>query len=164
MAVLSDEQLKNLLQGVVSPKWGYPPCLFDAYSVLYASGCRREELLDRSRWSLLANNVISLLPMKGNNIRYFQVLDLPSTFVFYVANGGSYFSFLSSYKLVYYFKRFSPYPPLKVKGKVSVLHLFRHNYVRQKVVAGLSDSEIVTLMGWQNESVLQHYKESIVYF
>jgi len=79
--VISYSELDDILLSLTTLQPNYPLLYRDILLNYYNTGIRPSELFLTSNWSYLGPGNIILQPLKGNNIRTFNITDLTPYFV-----------------------------------------------------------------------------------
>lgn len=162
MPVMTYLELNNSLISVQSPVKNYDTLLFDYFTNLYNTGCRPEELLNINLWESSSAAAVTLFPLKGNNARVIPRLQL-TPYLNSVINASTVlYEPLTYRRFRYHFKNFYLYSGTAIGAKDVELYLFRHRYVKSLNLAGYSDLQIQTLMGWTNLSIVSNYVNSVI--
>jgi hypothetical protein len=127
------------------------------FNMLMLTGCRPEEVWDESRWSIGTGNKIILATAKGNNQREWYESEVDGLFYNQIYNNEKAYSIYSLDKYNFYFERFNYLSTLMVETKKIKSYLFRYYYIRNLKNIGMSNSDIITKMGWTNASNLSLY-------
>jgi len=163
MAILTYEELKSALIVVREGSPFYSQFLTDAFFVMYYSGCRPIELLDRSRWRFDANNVLFLQPAKGNSERIIPGQLWPTSFDGWVRGEDSSFRLVTYYSCRNLFNHLFPIKQTFIGNKAADQYLFRHRFVKDLKIQGRTDQQIMTDMGWSSPSLVNRYVNSVIY-
>lgn len=161
---LTYEQLNNSLLDTITTIVGYQPQLKELMSLLYSTGVRPVESLDKNRWSVLLNGKVQLVTAKNSGIRIFEETELPTAFYTDLVNGRWLFSDIRSSQSMYFFLKLWQYSKAKVGDKVVGLYAFRYRYVKYLVLEGYSPSEIQNKMGWSNVNLVHRYNGAEIDF
>jgi len=161
--VVTDATLDSLLAYEVSRLPAYAPTLSFAASLLYATGCRATEAVELNKWTIVGNGTVTLQPLKHNTLRTFNLSILPTTFTYWFNNQPLYNEWTTYRRLQYLCaKMFGGYQ-IEVGKKNSLLHLFRHNYIRKLVNSGLPLAQVQALMGHATIDTTTAYSTTIIY-
>lgn len=162
--ILTYDQLNNSLLDTITTIVGYQTQLKELMSLLYSTGVRPVESLDRNRWAVLLNGKVQLITAKNSGIRIFDEAELPAAFYTDLYNGRWLFSDIRSSQAMYYFLKLWRYSKAKVGDKVVGLYAFRYRYVKYLVLEGYSPSEIQNKMGWSNVNLVHRYNGAQIDF
>lgn len=162
--ILTYDQLNTSLLATITTIVGYQTQLQDLMSLLYSTGIRPVESLDRNRWSVLLNGKVQLITAKNSGLRIFEETELPTAFYTDLYNGRWLFSDIRSSQSMYFFLKLWQYSKAMVGGKVVGLYAFRYRYVKWLVLEGYSDSEIKDKMGWSNINLVGRYNGAQIVF
>ncbi len=132
-----------------------------AYQVYWATGCRRDEALDYTRWAYNGVDTITLTPLKGNSERSFLASALPTNFANHIIAGTNPFPTVRSGKIDYMFKQYI-YQTLWLTDKRLQSHAFRHMYCKRLYALGYTYDQIRIELGETNLSVAQGYVNSLI--
>lgn len=163
MNILTYNQLKSALVVVVGGSPFYSQFLTDAFFVMYWTGCRPVELLDRKRWRFDVNDDLFLQPAKGNSERLIPNQLWPTSFDGWVRGEDSSFRFVTYYNCRNLFHHLFPLRQTFIGNKQADQYLFRHRYVKNLKLNGRTDQQIQQDMGWSSESLVTRYVNSVVY-
>lgn len=161
---LTYDQLNTSLLATITTIVGYQTQLKDLMSLLYSTGVRPVESLDRNRWSVLLNGKVQLITAKNSGLRIFEETELPEAFYLDLYNGRWLFSDIRSSQSMYFFLKLWQYSKAKVGDKVVGLYAFRYRYVKWLVLEGYSASEIQAKMGWSNINLVSRYNGADIVF
>jgi len=131
MQIVTNEQLNEQSQRVVSYYKGNDLQLFTLFSLLYITGVRINEAINLDLWQLETPDIVKLNGLKGANPRYFNLLGLPTEFQKYFTENYNIFQFISYTNLVRYLNRALKFKLFYNSGKAINFHMFRHNYIRK---------------------------------
>lgn len=160
MPIMSYSVLNISLIEVQMPQPNYNVLSFDYFTNLYTTGCRPLELLNNSLWSLLDDGNYMLQPLKNNLPRYIDTTQLTFYFRKSLQADNPLYAPLTYRRLRDRFNQFYQFYKPTVGNKDVELYLFRYRYVRGLKLAGLTDAEIVDMMGWTSSSVLNGYLDN----
>lgn len=134
--------------------------LREAFSLLWLTGCRVQELFEISRWSYISGYTLRFQPQKGNNERE-VVLDAScANFIAAVINQYTPFSGRTYSQLDNLFNKIKSWNFFQTGSKKFSLYIFRYRYVKQLAADGFSISEISSIMGYTNTSTPQAYLDA----
>lgn len=160
--ILTPEELRIDCLQIVDRLAPYSADLHCLVDLLYRTGCREGEVLDRSRWSPVGDGSWILLPQKFNAPREIKPRQLNGRFRAWL-EGSGYPNRLSSLSnLRSAVDKFTRYPLAYVGEKRISTHRFRHSFIKQLSISGLTPSEIQTVMGLSSKSVVIGYIGSSV--
>lgn len=162
--VLTYDQLNTSLLATITTIPGYQESLMQLMSLLYKTGIRPVESLDRNRWNVLLNGNVQLITAKNSGIRIFDPSELPVPFYIDLLNDRWLFSDIRSSQSMYFFLKLWQYSKAKVGDKVVGLYAFRYRYVKYLVLEGYSPSEIQIKMGWSNVNLVHRYNGAQIEF
>lgn len=148
--MIQPEHLNNNLLHVLHRARHSEPTALPHFEIMYRTGCRASESINRNLWTFESNKTVTLQPLKGNLSRHFFIEDLPAsfiTFLEYNEDTGYYYNYNT---LSYLFKQLSLYRNIFIGNKESTLHLFRHNHVKLLLAEGYTDIEIQNTLGEKN--------------
>lgn len=164
MPVLTFVELKASLQAVQEPVPNYQAYIFNAFTTLFETGCRPNEIFDINRWTVQSNDIIRLQPSKKNLPRYFPIAQLPLEFVHQIETGEQLYYPYSIRRLRYHFNQFYMPAGTFVQGKDIELYLFRHYYIKELDNQGFNADEIAQKMGYTTTTVVSGYINSVIQF
>jgi hypothetical protein len=162
--VLTDLQLDTDCAAIVAAAKVYSSGIWACVSVLYATGCREAEVLDRARWAQKSADLYELQPQKSNAPRLIKAADLSPVFIHWIAGSGYPSALASRNNLRRISRTFSIFPPLFCGSKGISSHRFRHNRIRQLYAAGKSTAEIMAIFGLSSPSIVTGYGTSALYY
>ena len=125
--------------------------------IIYNTGCREAEVLDRSRWSIRGDLDWDLQPQKGNPLRVIPAAQITPAFVAYLDTKGWPSALSSRSNLRRAVQIFSSYPYMTCGGKGISSHRFRHNRIKQLKLAGQTPKQIAVTMGLVSLSIVNGY-------
>lgn len=163
MVELTLSQLNDSLSAVRTPVLGYNPAYFELYEILWLTGCRPSELLDKSRWAYGGGANVRLQPLKGNAQRVFPSGLIPDYFKDWINDLNNLFDGLTLRQLEYSFKFLYAYPVAFKGDKRSVLYLFRYRVAKSMYASGLSVATITSYFGWSSETIALGYINSQIF-
>lgn len=163
MVELTLSELNSSLSAVRTPVVGYNPLYFHLYEILWATGCRPGELLDKSRWSYSGGVNVRLQPLKGNSVRVFPASLIPDYFKDWVRGENNLFDGLTVRQLEYSFKFLYQYPVAFKGDKRSVLYLFRYRVAKAMHASGMSIAQVTEYFGWSSEAIALGYINSQIF-
>lgn len=140
----------------------YQQDLFAVLRVLYYTGCREQEALDRNRWVELPGSIYSLQPQKHNNVRLIPSSVLPKPFISWINAKGYPSSLSSANNLRRATRMFSAYPNATCGDKGISSHRWRHNRIKQLSISGKTVDEIKVIMGLTSSSIVSGYINSVI--
>lgn len=129
-------------------------------AVLYSTGCREGEVLDRSRWTSHGPDAFRLQPQKGNPTRDIPSAILPARFISYLTDPSWRAHVSSLMNLRRMVDKFSDYPLATCGDKQISTHRFRHNRIKQLRLSGATMAEIKLFMGLTSTSTVNGYVDS----
>ena len=139
----------------------YEPVFYPYFEVMYDLGIRAVESYDISRWKIDPSGAVILQPQKNNDVRIFDKDLLSTTFLSYIKGEIDIPSYINYDRLNSAFKRYTMYHGIYIGDKISSLHLFRHNFVKQQLLLGYNDAEIQQILGERNIESAQSYVNSV---
>lgn len=140
----------------------YSHPLADLFRVLYNTGCREGEIMDRSRWSMISPSLYQLQPQKGNPPRSIPTSELPSVYRTWIASPTWPGSITSVANLRRISRAFTSYPGMSCGAKGISSHIFRHNRIKQLFLAGHTVAQIQAIMGLTSASIVNGYGSSVI--
>lgn len=124
---------------------------------LYFTGCRPNEITDRTLWSYDGMTTYTLNPLKGNNPRYFDAAILTGGLKRFIAGDANYYSTVTYSRMRSIFRTTTPYGQIYNDTKQMDLYLFRYRYVKYLVLLGWTNAAIQTHMGWVDPAMVDIY-------
>lgn len=164
MHILTNDELDNYCLSFIQSYPLYNTYMIDYFSLLYNVGCRSSEPLNSKNWHINGSGQITLAPLKGNNIRVFDVSLIPSNFVLALQVNSQYFDFYSVAKFRYVFNKFATLKQLYVEKKPMELYIFRYNVVKKLRAQGYTKQDIQTFFGWTNSGIVDEYLNADIYY
>lgn len=163
MVQLTNQQLDKVCKSVIErlPQWyNY---LSDYFNLLYNTGVRANEPLDRNIWEQISEDTVKLQPFKNNNTRLIPTSSLPLSFLQIINNPlvGNYTINYSKANYIVY--NIIGHYGIIIKNKESLLHLFRHNFVKKLVESGKSNEQIKSELGERTMKAALDYIDSKIY-
>ena len=131
--------------------------LLELMQLLLITGIRPNEALLHDRWIYYSDALITLQPLKGNNIRQFRSIDLPPQFVNSIQTNYKYFQEYNYSMFRRQFERVYSFPNAYIKNKQSGLYLFRHRYIKDLHQQGKSIAEIKSITGHVSDGAIYEY-------
>lgn len=131
--------------------------------LLYNTGLRPVEALDKTRAISHNNDNIIFQPSKNNNQRTILITDIPEPFFYYYFSDGLAYN---SYKYRNYlrlYKNISSNYNLYVKDKRLELYLFRYNFIYNYHQANSLINDLKLTMGWTTETMANKYINEPIY-
>lgn len=159
--VYSSDAIDRDLSRVCNCIAKHEPVFYPYFEVMYDLGVRAVESFDMSRWRVDASGAVILQPQKNNDVRIFDKSLLSNTFLSYIKGELMVPEYINYDRLNSAFRRYTMYYNIYVGNKVSSLHLFRHNFVKQQLKLGYTDEEIQEILGERNLKSAVSYINSI---
>lgn len=132
------------------------------FDVFMATGLRFNDVSHCFACQIVGSNAV-VQPSKRNNIRQIDLYSVPAHFVEFCAGIEKPIYRISYSSCVRDFAKCSPYHNVKVGGKSVLLHIFRHNYMKNLFESGKSLQDIATITGEKNiTSVVSYVHSSII--
>ena len=155
--ILLFEDLEHLILQILERSARYDIGFKSYIDILYNTGMRPVEALQKERFLLSSQDRFIFQPAKNNNVRTLNISAIPTPLLNY------YFS-NSIILQPYYYKRFqrifntiSNTRNYYVDGRSLGLYIFRYYYVRKLYVDGMSYEDITLHMGWKNQFLAFKY-------
>lgn len=145
--LINNTDLNNTLTSALSNRLLYSKELKICAIMQYMTGARANDILNFSRWTLLANGNVQLQPQKNNLLRIFTPEEVDSGFYSALVDNCNYFGGLYYRKYEYYLERVLHSHIFRVNQKPVSTHLFRYNYARKMKENGFTDVEIKDKLG-----------------
>lgn len=154
--------LKAVCNSLVSDVPSYLSHMFVPFELMYMTGCRVGEAIDKTRWSYASNGDIRLQPLKGNYTRSFDIIQLPIQFDDWL-NSNSPYTISPNYRQMQYYaqQQWGKFN-IKIGNSRKLLHLFRHVYVKNLIHEGHSLSYVQSVMGHTHVENTESYATSII--
>ena len=126
------------------------------------TGCRANESLNRNLWQIMSNGDVRLRPLKKNNSRYFDIIELPIDFENWLHKNAHY-ELSPTYRQLQNFvqSQWLKYD-IHVGESRKLLHLFRHYYVKRLIQVGHSLEDVQVLMGHTHYENTVNYATSVI--
>lgn len=163
MPILTYSELNAICVEATNPLPFYPP-VYNSFLVdLYNTGCRPNELTDQDLWNTLSPTTFSLQPLKGNNLRYFSDTQLSVALVNWLTGGNQDYNYCTYSKMKNIWRNNSSSPQVYKDQKPMDLYCFRYRFVKSLALSGYSDTDIQGIMGWVELSMVDEYKNAVLY-
>lgn len=162
MYAVTASDLDTFLSWQLTELPAHIPHLHSAYDLMYLTGCRAQESVRLGLWHIRPGIGIIMHPLKDNNDRRFSLSELPSDLLYWIASSIEYNRFVNYRRLQYHFNMLIGQYGIMVGDKLSLLHLFRHNYVKKLVANGLTETEIKVKMGHKDIDNTRNYINSVI--
>lgn len=163
MATLTNSQINNACFIVNHRIEAYSNLMSSMFKIMFNFGVREGEVMQLERWSLNIDTTYSLQTEKGGGIRTFNNTDLDTIYKHAIASPPSSGFLYSTRQLRDCFNKFSPYHEIFTLRKRISCHLFRHNFIKQKVQDGFTYDELRALLAVSDSYVPEYYNTSIIY-
>lgn len=160
--ILTTDQLDQDCLAILDQVSSYNSLVHSLLHVMYHTGCREGEVLDRDRWSLVDPGVWQLIPQKGNPPRLVDQSSLTPAFIAWINSSGYPYRLSSLGNLRRIVDQFSAYPLATCGSKQISTHRFRHLRIRVLGINGYTVPEIKTYMGLVSSSVVNGYLNSVI--
>jgi site-specific recombinase XerD len=142
MTILNNSEINDICIGVMDNLYYQFPTMWEAYRVMYKTGCRVSELIDKSKWSISVSGIVTLIPNKRNSPRTFNSGIFSQYFINLLTSSEMGFFGRNTRYFNYYFVENIGTKKLYCKNKHIACHLFRHNYAKILHDNGWSDEDI----------------------
>jgi hypothetical protein len=162
MPTITSTGLDILCSFLKDATYPYYPVTNSFATDLYVTGSRPSELLDSSKWVYVNDNEITLTPLKNNLPRYFKKTDLSNNLFNAIIDQVKPYNNLSLRQLEYNLYNVLPVAFVGTVAKSAIAYIFRYNYIRKLNEQGVSDADILLLMGWQNEWLPYMYYSKVI--
>jgi len=160
--LLSDSEIYDICSRTVNSAAAIDYALYQYYQLLFVTGCRVSEVSAFDRWSYSAIDTVSLLPLKNNFVRNFDVAVIPTNFQLQFSGASSTMPILSSAYLGRWFFALNPVHIFKDNKQVTS-YIFRYNYIKQLRLSGYTDIDIMRLIGHTRLATTQGYLNAQLY-
>ena len=137
---------------------------FIAFRVQMFTGCRFSELRNIARFSVVDSSHFSLIPEKGNDVRYFDNSIVPAEFLTYINNQDNFFEMLRLSTASNYFRYCFRSIRVFHGDKQLTTHLFRHHFCKYLKKDGFTDAQIKTALGEREQKNADNYIYSDLYY
>lgn len=162
---IDNDELEDICYDMSESTYTYYPIARDYFYDLYNTGCRPMELLTISLWDYSPHPIVSLQPLKGNNLRYFNLTDLSESLQFGIQNNVHPYQNLTYRQLRSLLQKLIPYPTIQTEFKSAIDYMFRYNRVKIMHADGETDVFIQLWFGWINSFIPQiYYNQQLYYF
>ena len=155
--LINNTDLENTLSQALSSQLLYSKELKICANMQYMTGARANDVLNFTRWTLLANGNVQLQPQKNNLLRLFTPEEIDSNFYEALVIDSNCFEGLFYRKYEYYLERILHSHIFRVNQKPVCTHLFRYNYARKMKENGFTDAEIKEKLGERQLTSAQAY-------
>ena len=165
MFLLSNAQLLELCQFLLTATQPYYPLASDYLRDLFYTGCRSMEPLTPALWQFnpAPGDGYLLQPLKGNFVREILPGRMSANFDFAIENNIQPYNGLTLRQLEYSMKIINPCGNMTVGNRETVTYIFRYNYINTLLAEGLTTEEIRVIMGWYNPGMPHSYASKDVY-
>lgn len=130
------------------------------FNTLFDHGFRINELSACHTWVFLNQDQVIASTSKGSQDRIIQTSELHPLIIQSINEGSNYLFKMSYPTYERAFRKHSPALRYFVKSKEIGTHLFRHNFIKQLSISGLTVSAIRTITGIKTDSIVQGYIQS----
>jgi hypothetical protein len=161
--LLTDSELEDLCNYLSALTYIYYPIATDYFHDIYVTGCRPKELVSITRWTYIDSSNVTLIPLKGNSIRYFNATTLSASFVYAIQNQIEPYNGLTIRQLSSVLKKILPVPQVTAPEKSAIDYMFRYNRVKQYAIAGYTDPAIQAIFGWSSALLATGYRTANVF-
>ncbi len=162
MYEITPQQLNVFLGLTVSNMKHYDNRYKFIVELMYKTGARANEVLSFDRWDKISNDVFTLQPQKGNNLRIFNTSALPAAFNTNFNIGNDFFNGLSYRQLEYSIHDLYMPNYFIIQDVKRVCHLYRHNFAKQLKLQNKTDQQIADKMGERELRSANKYTYSII--
>jgi len=157
MAVLTYSQLNTACLQVIQPVYGYELALVTMMELMYLTGCRPIEAVDRDRWFPVSGLLVEMDTAKNGSNRQFSESQLPDGFFQAIQDGRWLFPVSRLSQAQTFFVKNWPYPKAKVGQKDLQLYAFRYRYIKKLKLEGVTNLDIAAIMGWSTTALVSVY-------
>lgn len=157
MSILNYEELNQACLDTLKLAPGYNYESLVGLQVLYATGCRPQELVESSLWVEYDMNHLELTTLKLSGTRIILKSSLPPDFVTSVVEGRNFFQSVRIAQIYGLFAKYWPYPEARVKDKSTKLYVYRYRFVKFLSSEGYTNEAIGELMGWTTAYLVPTY-------
>ena len=162
--LITDSELDNVCIDIIDSIKVYDVLYSEVCVLLYVSGCRCNDVLERNRWKLLLDNRLELTPQKNNNKRYFNQEEVTEYWYSSFLLDVDCFFDIDYRKFNYYLEMsLNKYYLMTFSKRIST-HIFRHNFARKLKLQGLTDNQIKDRLGEKQLSSAQKYIYSQIFW
>lgn len=159
---ISLSELDNFLKNQIANFPVYLPDITLALQVLYITGCRPIEVCEPFRWQQVANNQLQLTPVKFSNNRCFGIELFNQQWLQLLQNNDVYITQINYRKLQYHwYKKIGKFG-ISTGNKKSLLHLFRHNYIKKNLENVQTLEQLQYLVGHKDSNSTVGYLTSTI--
>lgn len=162
MFLLSDSDLKYFCDAYANAATIFCPRIAANILLMWSTGCRLIESVEATRWKVLGNKII-LETAKRNNERKLLFSEIPDLGKKFIEEGVNLGLEKPQNTFQYQQQLFFGPRTFIIGEKKSFNHLFRHNVVRQKKIAGWKDKEIQKWLGEKTLIAAEQYIYSEIY-
>lgn len=163
MREISLLELDTFLQRIIYNIPVHLPEQKACFEQLYYTGCRAREVVNRLLWTFNSNGKIELQTLKGGGIRYFNYSQVSETWLQLINQPDAYDRFITYRKLQYTFSNLIAKYGIEIGDKSSLLHLFRHNYIKKMYQLYADESHVKTLIAHKDLQMTRNYIYSKIY-
>ncbi len=159
---MNNNELNMYLLEVIERLPLHTPEINFCHRLMFATGCRASEAIDMTRWSIDEHSNVLLQPLKNNNTRKFSLLDVDAMIGVYLIEHAEFRKFVNYRKLQYSMRQSLVKMNVVNGDKSSLLHLYRHNYAKQKMDTGWSLVQLQIDFGHKDVNSTLNYVNSVI--
>lgn len=159
MITLTDLQVTTLCDYLRDTAPNFYEVSQDYFKDLYYTGCRPEELLDKNLWTpgVIPFGIIFLNPLKGNSSRTFETALLSDSFINSFSGSQPPYNGLSLRQMNIALEKINPCGLWQMGEKGLRQYIFRYNWTKERVRAGIPTATIKSQMGWSSNDFVTLY-------
>lgn len=150
--VLNNSELNNFLLCVISNIRPHNAEFREVLEVLYDTGLRSEEVINKNRWAVKSLDILEVKTCKYSSSREIKISSINQVFAHSIITGYDRYILVNYSSLNYFFSSAMMGKRFRVGGKRIFLHLFRYNFIRQLEQNGKTFNEIVAIMGHKEKA------------
>ncbi len=163
MYSVSNVELNQFLLSIVGTNNNLDNRYRFALELLYKVGVRAGEAISFNYWLKINDQTYSLQPQKHNNLRVFDITELPNNFSTYFDSGADFYSGFTYNQLEYGVSKLFSSNRFMVGTKFLTTHIFRHNYAKQCKFNNMTNLQIQIKMGERWLSSAENYIDSNIF-
>lgn len=164
MYVLSDQEIDDLCQKIISEAYNQGSLFTKHYELMYKFGLRVSEVCGVDNISVTGTGDVLIYMKKTRKYRLIKKEDFQVNFdieIFLASNNLTYYSEQNIKREI---TNLSPYRRLFCGNKNIVTHIFRHNFAKQKFIQLQNIASVNYLLQESNLSICENYINSKIYY
>lgn len=159
---LTNDQVDNVCNWLINTCPAYIERYKEIMQVMYSTGCRVSEAVQRSSWTFTSETTWTLKPNKESWERSFAVTSLPENWRTNFAVVSDIIHEINYRKFQYQVNNMTRQFELRSGEKSINSHIFRHNYIRTLSDSGLTPAQVQQQIGHKSLSSTQGYLNAVI--